>query len=173
MMRSLAILLLVLSKTDSFTQCFATPQQAMEGAMSHAVGPQSLGYRAKDVVMDATTRSAWVRIETCGHPELPLRISPLPLQLSGGAQRALQGVSTSQAQAVANKNAMSQVVRRGDVLQIHWEQEGVRLDMAAVAQEDGAIGDTITARLEDPWTHTGNQHLHRVVIQGAGKAVFP
>jgi hypothetical protein len=120
------------------------------------------GWVLREVHWDPILRHAWEVFADPTHPE-----RPTIAVLSGGAeQEVARGLAEAHAYAVA---AAVPVVRVGDRVVLWSAEKNLRLQLAAVAQENGAIGDHI--RLSIPgaaWDNSPNsQQAVRGVVRSA------
>ena len=122
--------------------CARTPEAAVRlagaAAQSEAVSATE-GYRVASVHWDPVMRENWAMVVSCAHPERPgvsIRVDeahPASHAVTALAQR-------DRAQAVP-------VVRAGEVVQL-WRQEPLlRIEVAGIAEQSGAIGERIHVRV--------------------------
>ncbi len=89
------------------------------------------GYRVQTVRWDPVLQRRWATVSSCEHPEWP----PYTVLLRDGG-------------ASSNKIAHpSIVVHIGDTVRLRNQEKFLRIEMAVIAEEGGALGDTIRVRL--------------------------
>ena len=122
--------------------CARTPEAAVRsaGAPSQAVSvPDSGGYRVASMRWDPVMRESWATVVSCAHPERPgisLRVD--------AAHPASHAVA---ALAQRDRASIAPVVRAGEIVQL-WRQEPLlRIEVAGVAEQSGAVGERIHVRL--------------------------
>lgn len=94
--------------------------------------PAPGGYRVKTVHWDPVLQRRWAVVNLCEHPEWPS--FTLLLQDRGPSSR--------------EKHQL--IMHAGDVVRLRSQEEFLRIEMAAIAEESGAVGDTIRVRLQRP-----------------------
>jgi hypothetical protein len=124
--------------------CYRTPTAAV-----YSIKPGSLlsptmeggGYRVTSIQPDPISGQRWAMISSCDHPERPA--FSLQTEGSDSAEHTLlRGPQT-----VMDTTHMITVVHVGDTVRL-WRQESVlRIEVAAVAEENGSLGKLIRVRL--------------------------
>ena len=94
------------------------------------------GYRVTSVRWDPVMQQSWAMIVSCEHPEWP----GVSLR-TGETSHALRGLSM---QAHVER---SPLVRAGDVVELWRQEDLLRIEVGAVAEQSGSIGETIRVRL--------------------------
>jgi Chaperone for flagella basal body P-ring formation len=120
------------------------------------------GWVLREIHWDPILQHAWEVFADPVHPE-----RPTVAVLAGGAeQQVARGAAEARSRAV---EAAVPVVRVGDRVVLWSAEKNLRLQLAAVAEENGAIGDHI--RLSIPGTAwdngPGSQQPVRGVVRGA------
>jgi hypothetical protein len=134
----------------------------VEGGTAQRESLSAQGWVLREVHWDPILRHAWEVFADPVHPE-----RPTVAVLAGGAE---QEVARSAAEARSRAvEAAVPVVRVGDRVVLWSAEKNLRLQLAAVAEENGAIGDHI--RLGIPGTAwdngPGSQPPVRGVVRGA------
>jgi hypothetical protein len=120
--------------------CARTPEAAVRSAgaaaPSDAVSATE-GYRVASVHWDPVMRESWARVVSCAHPERP-----------GVLIRVEGGHSAAAPLAAQRERAVNTpVVRAGEIVQL-WRQEPLlRIEVAGIAEQSGAMGERIHVRL--------------------------
>jgi hypothetical protein len=117
------------------------------------------GWVLREVHWDPILRHAWEVFADPAHPERPT----IAVLAGGAEQERARGVAEAHVRAVA---AAVPVVRIGDRVVLWSTEQNLRLQLAAVAEQNGAIGDHI--RLSIPgaaWEggSAGSEAVHGVV----------
>lgn len=124
-------------------------QQVVAAGCDQASGRRVEGYR-----WDTVLRQRWAVRSSCGHPERP---------------QFAEAVAGSEALAAQVIEATRPVVRPGDAVRVRMSTGCVRMELAAVAEENGFTGKKIRVRLEhvsdDP---SGVQQRMVAVVRGPG-----
>lgn len=154
--------LCVLIATVAQAQCVATPAAAAASAASASSLPTAGrgGFRVASMRWDPVLRQRWVRVESCDHPEWPALEMPVPTVEK--PQRFVERDLVS-----LEKKAAPLVVRAGDAVQL-WSTAGnLRMDVAAVAEESGALGAKVRVRLMQRQTRGGqSEREFEAVVRG-------
>lgn len=131
----------VLVATVAQAECFETPAAAAASVSPGSTLPTVAagGYRVASVRLDPFLHQRWVLVVSCNHPEWPAIEMPLPTMQM---QRAVVRESASLA-----LRASPPVVRAGDAVELWSRQGDLRIEMAAVAEQSGGIGETVRVRL--------------------------
>lgn len=144
--------LCVLIATVSHAQCLPTPVAAASSATSASL-PTAVGgsgFRVASTHWDPVLRQRWVLVESCDHPAWPALEMPVPTVEK--PQRIVERDMVS-----LQLKAAPPVVRAGDTVQL-WSVEGnLRIEVAAVAEESGAVGATVRVRLMQRQTFGGQR----------------
>ncbi|ADW69383.1 hypothetical protein [Granulicella tundricola] len=137
-MKSVLVGLLVCSAGSCFGSelprgCF----RSVAEAVSQTVGAPlvaSGGYRLADVRRDALRNKSWAMVESCGHPEQPA----IAVEVAG---------SVLKGESAAGVAVGPVVMRAGATVRLVRLEANVRLEMPAVAQMNGALGERVRVRV--------------------------
>ncbi len=134
------------------TGCF----HSVKEAVSQAGVRDGEGFRLEGIRLDRVGGGRWARVVSCLHPERPgmaVRIAGdgAEVQVAGAAAGKLFGVGRT-------------LVAIGSVVQVVQVEANVRLELAGVAQENGALGDAIRVRVGA----AGLEHFVAAVVRGEG-----
>jgi hypothetical protein len=125
--------------------CANTPAGAaagLKGANTLFALKQDGGFRVQSLRWDPVLRQRWALVVSCAHPEWPA--IEIVSQISDGA--TLPSGETAQGRANSLVPLLP-VMRAGDEVQL-WSQEGdLRIEVAALAEQNGSLGKTIRLRL--------------------------
>ena len=143
--------------------CCCLPGRAETGCF-HSVKEAALqagvrdgeGFRLEGIRLDRVGGGRWARVVSCVHPERPgmaVRVADERpgVQVAGVAAGRLFGVGRT-------------LVEIGSVVQVVQVEANVRLEVAGVAQESGAMGDAIRVRVGA----AGLEHFVAAVVRGEG-----
>jgi hypothetical protein len=120
------------------------------------------GWVLREVHWDPILRHAWQVFADPAHPERPT----VAVLADGPQQELARGAAAERSRAVA---AAVPVVRVGDRVVLWSTEKNIRLQLAAVAEENGAIGDHIRLRIPGAaWDNGPNsQQPVRGVVRSA------
>lgn len=114
-----------------------------------AVGPlatvqqraEMRGYRVREVRWDPVLHQRWAVLESVAHPELPLLSEPAESGADGPAEvtTAVNGVPVFKVAELA--------VRPGDRVILWGSEKNMRMQMGAIAEGNGTVGDRIQLRV--------------------------
>ena len=121
----------------SWPEIAATDYLDSKGLLGPAVKDGS--YRVREVMWDQVLGKRWALIASCEHPEQPAFAVPAGAMV--GAEPAL-----------GSKDDSSVVVRAGDTVRLWRQEEDLRIEMAAISEENGGLGKTIRVRLIGAWS---------------------
>lgn len=154
--------LCVLIATVAQAQCVATPAAAAasSGSVSALLMASGSGFRVASMRWDPVLRQRWVRVESCDHPAWPALEMPVPT-----VERPQRMIERDL--VVLHPKAAPPVVRAGDAVQL-WSTEGnLRIDVAAVVEEAGALGAKVRVRLMQRQTPGGqSEREFEAVVRG-------
>jgi hypothetical protein len=117
------------------------------------------GFHVISTRWDPVLRTHWALIASCGHSEWPAVEVPV---------RGLQVASSDSEQTPPFLRA-APVVRAGDSVQLWSVQGNLRIEVAAIAEQSGAVGQTMRVRLMQRKTldqQTDKEFL--AVVRGPG-----
>jgi hypothetical protein len=126
------------------TACFNTP-----AAAAYSIKPDSSlsptteggGYRVTSIESDPISGHKWAMISSCDHPERPA------FSLQAEASDSAEHFRSREPQTVTGSAHVIPIVHVGDTVRL-WRQEAVlRIELAAVAEENGSLGKLIRVRL--------------------------
>ena len=140
--RSLLLLAVCLGSTlashTAHAVCVNTQAEAAAG--QHATAEQG-GFRVTSTRWDPILHQRWAQVASCDHPEWP------PVELPANASLKAASSRPSEQGSEASLLPLQPVVRAGDIVQL-WSQEDVlRIEVAAIAEQSGALGKPIRVRL--------------------------
>lgn len=142
------------------TSCASNPAAAVR-AFEHGAAADGAGdgYRVTGVRRDPVLQITWASVGRCGHPEWPEVSVATTARLQAVAVAALAEGSGArmparpQNVAIAQARSIERVVKPGDVVRLWHNETNVRMELTAVCDESGALGDKVrvhvTSRLED------------------------
>ncbi len=124
-----------------------------------AAMPQSLAacanaQTATAIHWDPVLHQQWLTTTNCSHPERP-------------AQAKLMFTSTSRSRSTQPDKPLA--VRAGDRIRLTYHQSTTRMELTGVAEESGAVGSTIHARLAQP-TPSANIPEAKAIVRGPSEA---
>jgi Chaperone for flagella basal body P-ring formation len=124
--------------------CYNTPTAAvhsMKLGSSPSPTTEGEGYRVTSIESDPISGQRWAMISSCDHPERPA----FSLQAEGSDSS--EHSRTIEPQTVTGSARETPVVHVGDTVRL-WRQEAVlRIELAAMAEENGSLGKRIRVRL--------------------------
>ncbi len=121
--------------------CAGTPAAAIKsGAMTLPV-LEGNGYRMTGVRWDPVLQQSWATIVRCGHTEWPGFSLPMGETNMNTASRGLA------AQVREEHYLDVPVVHAGDIVQIWWQEDVLRIEVTGVAEQSGGLGKAIRVRL--------------------------
>ncbi len=117
-------------------------------ALRERVGRQ--GYLLREVRWDPVLRQSWAVLESVGHPERPYVSVLVPLSARDMSFAGAQSGVASSGQftqaglhAGSNQFALAPVVHVGDQVTLWSEEQNLHVQLTAVAEQNGAVGDRI------------------------------
>jgi hypothetical protein len=126
------------------TVCYNTPAAAAHSTRpgaSQSPTTEGGGYRVTSIESDPISGQRWAMISSCDHPEHPA----FSLQAEG--PDSTEHSRPREPQTVTESPHVIPVVHVGDTVRL-WRQEAVlRIELAAVAEENGSLGKLIRVRL--------------------------
>lgn len=131
----------VLIATVAQAECFDTPAAAASSVSAASVLPAVAagGYRVASVRLDPFLHQRWALVVSCEHPEWPAIEMPLPTMQT-------QRTVLREAASLAVRSG-SPVVRAGDTVELWSRQGDLRIEMAALAEQNGNLGESVRVRL--------------------------
>lgn len=132
---------LVITASVARAECFGTPSAAASSLRFTSALPAvaSGGYRVVSVRLDPFLHRRWASIVSCEHPEWPAIEMPLPTMQT---QRLVVRESAS-----LPMKSNPPIVHAGDTVEMWSREGGLRIEMAAVAEQNGELGKSVRVRL--------------------------
>jgi Chaperone for flagella basal body P-ring formation len=121
--------------------------RAMPG-QAEAVGdgvPRTAGLALRGMRWDAVLRRSWAIYWDPVHPERP--VVAIPVAGAAGAVEPAAGTGEPVAQITAAGARPQPVVHAGDRVLLWREDRNLRLQLTAVAEQSGAVGESIRVRI--------------------------
>ena len=132
----------VINKAYAAT-CLNTPNTADSSRASALSSSAQKGgdYRVQAARWDPILRQRWLTIASCNHPERP------PFALL--THEVMDRPSFLRDNQILKEgfHAVSPLVRAGDIVRLWRQEDNVRIEVAAVSEESGGLGNTIRVRL--------------------------
>jgi hypothetical protein len=131
-MRSLGFLLLFVTTSVAFcdSPCASTPEAALRAYAGNLMNDVHSGFRVVRVRTDAPLGVTFADMERCDHPGWP------------GVSLSTQAVTpTAATRRIVAPSAS--VVRAGEMVRAWRRESNAHIEMAAVSDDGGAIGDRI------------------------------
>jgi Chaperone for flagella basal body P-ring formation len=126
------------------TACYNTPAAAaysIKPGSSLSPTTEGKGYRVTSIESDPISGQRWAMISSCDHPERPT----FSLQIDGSD--TAEHSQASEPQTLTDSAHVIPIVHVGDTVRL-WRQESLlRIELAAVAEENGGLGKLIRVRL--------------------------
>ncbi len=123
-------------------------ESAAVEALRERVGRQ--GYLLREVRWDPVLRQSWAVLESVGHPERPYVSVLVPLSArETSIARAQSGIAPPAQLAqtslytAPNQFGSAPVVHAGDQVTLWSEERNLHVQLTAVAEQNGAVGDRI------------------------------
>ena len=131
-MRMFAMFFLCVTSSIAFCAgpCAATPQDALRAYVEGSAGDAGVGFRVVQMRTDVLLGVNWADVKRCDHPEWP----GLSLATHRVAPKVI-GMRMVAPSVVA--------VRAGERVRVWRHEANARLEMVAVSDEGGAVGDRI------------------------------
>lgn len=127
-----------LASNPAHAACAVTRAEAAAGL--HATVDQG-GFHVTSTRWDPILHQRWAQVASCDHPEWPTVEFPASVSLQiAPSRQSEQGSADSLLPLLP-------VVHAGDIVQL-WSQEDVlRIEVAAIAEQSGALGKPVRVRL--------------------------
>ncbi len=140
-------------------RCAATPEAAAKSAIGTRTeeSPAGGGYRVDEVQVDTVLHRAWVRVVRCGDSSVPAVLVPI------SAPMHRVGLASAAGPALLPPPV---VIHFGDVVRAIYNSASVRMEMDAVAMQQGSVGETIALTLkrrDDKSADEPEQRIHGIV----------
>ncbi|GGA56123.1 hypothetical protein GCM10011507_04270 [Edaphobacter acidisoli] len=155
-----AWVLAVLIATVAQAQCLPTPAAAAASVDLASFPTRAKnGYRVASINQDHALHKRWVMIVSCDHPDWPAIEMPLQTiqkQRSDPRELALLLLQTGPS-----------IIRAGDAVELWNEQGNLRLEVAAISEQNGKLGEVVRVRLMQRQTlGAQNEKEFRGVVLG-------
>jgi hypothetical protein len=136
----------MLASNPAHAACASTRAEA---AASSTVMPAPLaamgergGFRVISIHWDPILHQRWAQVASCAHPEWPT--VELPTGISLQSNLSQQSAQQPSAESVL---PMLPVVHAGDIVQLWSREDDLRIEVAAIAEQSGALGQPVRVRL--------------------------
>jgi hypothetical protein len=113
---------------------------------------KSGSYRVSEVRRDPVLGLSWAMVASCEHPEQPA----FAVQTKEGH---------AEKTSFRKKDDGVPVVRAGEVVRLWTQEENLRIEMAAVSEESGGLGQTIRVRVTEGGS---SERQFAGVVRGVG-----
>jgi flagella basal body P-ring formation protein FlgA len=120
--------------------------------------PSSVSH-AKTIRRDPILRQRWITLEQCDHPERPAFARR-------GLDSILDTVSLPQTDQKESFRASLPIVRAGDIVRFWRHEDHLRIEVLAVSQESGGLGNSVHVRLMRAGTAEQPERQLSGVIRG-------
>jgi hypothetical protein len=127
---------------------------------------EARGYRVREVRWDAVLRQRWAVLEDVAHPERPYLMELTEssvAQVAEESRRAAEALSRGTIAGVA-----PMVIHVGDRVTVWRADANVRMQMAAVADGNAAVGERITLRVQGAGVYGQAGFQVTGVVRGVG-----
>jgi Chaperone for flagella basal body P-ring formation len=105
-----------------------------------ALRGDGVGFRVRSVRWDPVLRQGWALVVSCDHPEWPAVELPAPLARPKVATAGWEEQGQGQPAAAL-------AVRAGEAVRLWHRESDMAIDLAAIAEENGAVGKTVRVRV--------------------------
>lgn len=132
----------ILVTASSRAACYSTPRLAVDGLITSPPSQDSKngGYRVSRIELDQVLGVRWAMVASCDHPEWPA----FALSADPTSSARLHQESGRPLTEIVNPVP---VVRAGEIVRL-WRQENLlRIEVAAISEENGCLGKTVHVRL--------------------------
>jgi hypothetical protein len=150
----LPILLGAIHAASAHGQCFTSPQEAVSHPAAGATTSAS-GFRVASQRIDPFSGRTWVEVARCDHPEWP----------------SATFASSVSASPMTGQPAIAPIrvalVRAGSRVRVVLTDDQMRVEMSAIAQTEGGLGDRIRIRIVSLSPETPEVYL-TAIVRGAG-----
>lgn len=149
------------------TTCVRTPAMALRVITNENAGGTILssteGYRITAIRRDRLLHQRWAMVASCGHPERPLIVMPLPEQKMGAALASRSNPADNP------RSDPFPIVHSGDLVQLLAREKTLRMEIAGRAEQSGALGAKVRVRLLRSWFDIGREQTFVGIVRGPGK----
>jgi hypothetical protein len=119
--------------------CANTRAEAAAGL--HATAEQG-GFRVTSTRWDPILHQRWAQVASCAHPEWPTVELPAGISLQSNLPH-----QSSQQPSADSLLPLLPVVHAGDIVQLWSQEDDLRIEVAAIAEQSGALGQPVRVRL--------------------------
>ncbi len=153
--------------------CFTSPEAAARDRVGTSVREHAEqkngGFRAEDLLIDATLRRVWIRVRQCGEPAGPLLL--IPVGDAGTTVRLGETLASSRA---ASHAAHLPAIHVGESLRISMQTDTARITLEATAEMNATVGEELRVRLKKDRGDSGEAKvLNARLISAAYAEVMP
>lgn len=139
----------ILAPNPAHAACAGTRAEAAAGAAATIAPFAATGergrFRVTSTRWDPILHQRWAQVASCEHPEWPT------VELPAGASLQIAPSSQQAQQASAdNTDSLRQIlplVHAGDIVQLWSQQDVLRIEVAAIAEQSGALNQSVRVRL--------------------------
>ena len=124
----------------NLAQAACTNTRAEAAAGLHATAGQG-GFRVTSTRWDPVLHQRWAQIASCAHPEWPTVELPAGISLQSSLSQS------SQQPGADSLLPLLPVVHAGDIVQLWSQEDDLRIEVAAIAEQSGALGQPVRVRL--------------------------
>jgi len=138
-MRLPVLCVLCVTQSVAFAEspCAATPAAAMQAFAQGAPGETNLGYRVAKLRTDPALNIIWADIQRCDHPGWPGISIPTHATVSQPSESPLMPHKVF-------------AIRPGQTVRVWRNEPNAHLEMPAISEESGAVGDRIRLHITTP-----------------------
>jgi hypothetical protein len=137
---------------SAIAACTSVPGAAMSKATISYPQAAEDSYQVTKVQWDPVLQKKWTWVSNCKHPDWPMHA----LQSgSNGTSSESTGQSSSE-----RIGPVPMVVRAGDVVRLWHREDYLNIEVTAVAQENGALGQAIRVRMVYPKNAEPQEEKH-------------
>jgi hypothetical protein len=128
------------SSTQTMAACLKAPAVVNSGSLLPSVrfGTEVEGYRTTSIYFDSILGKRWAALSNCEHPEWPQIAVPID---------RLDKLPQVRPKSSTDEPTTIQVVHLGDMVRLWKQEDNLRIEVAGVAQQGGALGSVIRVRL--------------------------
>ena len=132
----------VVGSSAAQAACPSTPAAAVGligNRVENSVAGDGGGFRVTSMRWDPLLRRRWALVVSCEHPEWPAVELPVP-----ALESAARDGERDQAKYFLPRLP---VVRAGELVHLWSQEDNLRIDIGAVAEQNGAVGERVRVRL--------------------------
>jgi hypothetical protein len=138
-MRIFALCFLCVTKLVAHAEspCARTPTAAIQAYAQRVITETATGYRVVRLRTDAALNITWADLKHCDHPEWP------------GLSLATHAIATRpNDKSVTRQIAIA--IHPGETVRVWRDEPNAHLEMAAISDQGGAVGDRIRLHVATP-----------------------